>query len=390
MKRTVTFILIVGLAAASATAEARWFGKLPGGGSLFSKASMKPMMPAVSLPQEPCFRFAYTAENRDSTQDLFSAGNCLSETKGLVHSPSHVSHLGAGRMSPDLAFLQEGMMNLMNLMSGAWNIFEAGVGFPERFSPKAMAWDASGRLAVISREMDGGFALRVNEGPAYYVGDTALVQSLGMVPPQDMEWVPEPGQARSRFLIVSFGNIPEAIDLYVFDMEATEIRPIPLEEGSMEDTRVRAMRGAQPAFRNSGEDMLFVRHSRIMGCQLDFSHMEDATPRAFCTDAREPQRLRMIEDAEMASPAVSQDGEWLFFAMKTPTSSWDIYRSSLTRLFLTPLTTTASVDEKEVVSVPDWIEITARTTQTRASTIREEPQYHVVPYIRATAQTVEP
>jgi hypothetical protein len=407
MKKLIALSVILGIAAVSATAEAIPFAKWMGGGSLFGKMTKQVTMPAASVtttvPQEPCYRFAYTAQGRDGIGNVFSGGNCLSEPKNVTNYSDAVtfSHLAAGRTSPNLAFFQDDPtgdfdgLNLMVLMNSTWDFF--GPGSSNHYEAKALAWDASGRLAILSREegeggdLNGPFALRLKDGPFYSLYGTTLVQTFGMVPPQDMEWVMVPGHARSRYLIVSFGSFPATTQLYVLDTEASPVRPVPLEETAAGGPYLSAMIGSQPALGVLGESLLLVRGGRILSCNLDLSHMDDALPRAYCPDAWEVQTLRDLR-GEMASPSVSPDDQSLFFSMKrSPTASdpapgWDIYRIRFDHFELHQLTATPDVDEKEIVSIPNWLELTAVTAQRAIMVFKEEPKYQAVTTVRANYQ----
>lgn len=432
MNKTATLFLIfglsLGLTAASATAEAGMFGRMRGRGAVRRAAPPAMCVPTTcesagkdcgaiddgcggtlecgtcsgidtcggggqaNVCGQTCYRFAYLTEGRDGIQDVFSGGNCIATPENKTHNsvPVEHSHLTSGRGQANVAFLQtypEGdtsgeteWMNLMDMARGSWNLLDEGS--PEIFDPKAVAWDASGRLAILSKENDGAYALRLNDGPYYTADRSVLVQRFGMVPPQDMEWVPIPGARRSRHLIVSFGSFLTKPQLYVLDTEAAPIRPIDLEEALPGASYLHAMIGAQPALRGSGTEMLFIRGGRILSCDLDLSHMDDRHPRAYCSNSREPDRLRML-DGQMASPSVSHDDQWLFFSMKNPPTAENpnpkgtIFRSRFDRPFLTPLAILPGIDVKEIVSLAPWYEVTAQTAQSGTMTVREEPEYYV-------------
>lgn len=348
---------------------------------------------------ETCNRYAYVAERRDGIEDVFSGGACVAEAQNLTNSGVALdyAHLTAGRGAPNVAFQYDlpedapggsndaPLMNVMDLIRESWNLMS---GDYYHYAPQAVAWDASGRMAVFAREDDGAYSLRLNDGPYYAGTEARLLTRFGMVPAQDIEWVPSPDGAHSRYLIVNFGNIPTALPLYVIDTEASDIQPVSLEE-EISEGPAHAMFGAQPALDNEGDRMFFVRRGRILACELDLSRMDDASPRAFCTDSRELSRLRELE-GEMTSPTVSQDGQWLYLSMKTGGShNGDLYRTRLDRQFLQPLTLTPDIDEKEIAALPSWVKLEARTSVSATmAPIRQETQYRAVTTYQTTYQTV--
>jgi len=446
MKKTVTLLLIfglslgLGLTAASATAEAGWYGTLRGVGKILPEITAKniclrPTCAAVgkncgaiedgcggtlecgtcsgidtcggggaaNICGQTCYRFAYLADGNDGIQDIFSGGNCLSAPENLTQNTVRAvhSHLTSGRGESNLAFLQARLegdesdgsdwMNLMNVARKSWNLLDHGT--PSRFEPKAVAWDASGRLAILAKENDGSYALRLDAGPYFTADDSVIVRHLGMVPPQDMEWVPIPGETRYRYLIVSFGSFPASTSLYVLDTGTSPARLAPLEETAPGSSLVRAMRGSQPATGRLGTSLLFVREGRILSCNLDFSHMGDALPRAYCPNAWEPTYLRDVA-GEMASPSVSHDNQWLFFSMKRPATSrydspsWEIYRSRFDHFQLHQMTATPDVDEIEIASLAPWYGPVTGIAQA-TTTVREEPKYEVSAVFQTPVQTLQ-
>lgn len=365
---------------------------------------------------QACYRYAFLAEDGAGVQNLFDGGNCLEAPKNLTNGSDpdvEVSHLSAGRDEATVGFLQieraddhsvlNHYANVMSFVRRSW--FTLSSGTPPQFTVVAQARDAAGRMALFTRETSGGYALRLNTNVAgaYPPADSQLVQRLGMVPANDMEWVPTTDGTPSRRLIVSFGMTPAVSSLYVLHLNADlhSARIVPLEEAEPGSSPGSAMLGSQPALGQSGQSLILVRNlpgkgMRIVACNLNFSELTDAAPRgrAFCPNAWEPTGLRDLP-GDMASPSVFPDNQSLFFAMKRPpstldsTPSWELYRARFDRFQIHQLTATDNQDETEIVALKPWVELVAQTTVNYSATpVKEETRYEANTTVQYNTQFI--